>query len=1401
MPDDPRLPRLPGIAPERLTPTQLQSAISRARGALNEVRGDRSVMEWYGSASRRDRAWTRQLGALERQATAKRVSARQRQGYRYPAGVELRANRPLTPLENVQQATLVPLAAHLSRGHGSSLRNPSRLARAFLYEIPRVYVEEKGAPLKKDADFLLDSAVGLVKAPFAIARGQGDDLVDAMLDDYEDRYKEALEGDWEGFREQVKRSGSLSYAADAAIVAPLPLKVGGGLAKAGALGTRAERFITAPRPGRRVSPGDVRRQRDETEKLMPNPLRVATQRRRDAKREGAHVKREVKAHQLAALAKERGDVPEGGRRLVQPAERVNITERGEAAIASVGGHVVRGRYSEVRAVVIPEVAAARVEPSLVSQGWTRQATRGDTVTYFPPREVVSRHRTRERFEQRRSPARMKGRAVNELRGMTNDARRQFAQATKGLSKPEREAVFYALTQGARRVEHLDRTEAAILAQRTRPDGSVVNPGRFEADELDKIAYLRQHADEAFTPTMAAAVEALRPLIREGERGNPMLPIAQAINARYGPLGELLGLERREVTVENFDARATAKAIERHDRKRGLAPTKRTASGETAPVGRDVVLLPDANGRLEVRRGNDAPGSGVSLARFVRERSPSARTNVRRLVVPVRSQPNTEGMARLTRLMAERGFNARRADDGAVIFERGSERVSRNLRDRAASKRGEPTADFLRRVVEAARGEGRAAPEFAPSQARWAPRFSNYTAGGTAVPEPPPRRTYALQRRGVQRTDLGIVYEGVQRNLKMRVSANLVADMYDRHSHPKYRNMTLAQLQAAARREGWDLRQVAFWFPKRYREALEDYGRQAEDMRARGEQPEAVLEDLEAPPPELREAVKAATLPGNVDIATVARRAPEFLKVRGTIIPRTIHNEIFSATRPDSALERVFERLKTMQSRAVLGALNINWVQADFLGNAALSMLGAGVGPITVIRSMRFFRSLPEEVRAKLEAELDVGNARFQTHVPHMGSTVNNKVVNTWRAWRATPLGQTARPVRKTIDAFLAVEKVIANDPWRRAVAYKMLRNEAFLRIDRNAGNLNAAVDKLVNLWSSPIEDQMRALAGGKDWKTIEQVGRLTDEVLGDFATMTAIERRTVGRFLFFYPWLRFSVRATFYSLPMNHPVRVAVAAQVGRLTEDEQRELLGVRDDEAGLMRGLMAGRFFFRDENGQVREMNIRTLNPIGNPVTESEGSQDILLAMPPWAQWVLGQIEKRDLFRGRPWNVGGEATRPTLQPKVNVGHRARILTRQALELPPITREMVRHFLPGEQSDESLPLWEIPMVYRTPERQAQADAKRDRDLKESLAQQLLRSGFRAFTSKPSDIEAQIGRRRQRAGVREPVSIAKPSSSGSATSSRDPDVENMWNLYDQGDGSQQLQDPEVEEMWRLYDGG
>ena len=662
---------------------------------------------------------------------------------------------------------------------------------------------------------------------------------------------------------------------------------------------------------------------------------------------------------------------------------------------------------------------------------------------------------------------------------------------------------------------------------------------------------------------------------------------------------------------------------------------------------------------------------------------------------------------------------------------------------------EPVTDYVRRVRKEARAKGLPDPGFAQSERFFDQHFAEHTAGGMGAHNPVKRREYRLMDAGVQRTDMGVVFDGIQRNTKAMVTTRLVQEIADRAADNRYGRLTPLQAKKVIESNGWDPREVALWFPDQMRDAFSGTLQE----RYLGERGGAELVDTVSDAPMIKTALDRSMYA----LADV----PDHLQNAGArIVLRSVMDELQSMSKETSA-GRFLERLKSLQSRTVLGTFNINWLLSDMIGNTAVAGLLGRASPVDLIRMHSLYRRMKPADRQALEAIMDTGQARFGTAKGHMGATVGGGgFADQWRALRSTPLASDKNPLLKSgawlmrrhpvstpINAFLKFEKGLASDPQRQAVFMRFMRSEAFRRLDADMGQLNGLLNRVVPKWfggKQGLDETLMAIA--KDQKAVMEIARQMNDVMGDYSTFTNLERRTLARVLFFYPYLRYSLRLTFWTLPIHHPIRFNIMTSLSTLTEEEQRQLVGAKESDWPLM----MGRFFFKDPNGVIREFNLSTLNPTGNAFTQAEGSQDLLALLPPVYQEVAAQVLKRDLYRNRDWRTGGQAapyTDPKTGEKVNpptdLWTRFKIAVNDlAVSSNPVFRAMSQYFGPGEQGNDSI-FGSDPTVFRSPQRQKDAAAKKKRDqgLMPSLSEGFLNQQLKTVKSRKSNIPDAIKRK------------------------------------------------------------
>lgn len=193
-------------------------------------------------------------------------------------------------------------------------------------------------------------------------------------------------------------------------------------------------------------------------------------------------------------------------------------------------------------------------------------------------------------------------------------------------------------------------------------------------------------------------------------------------------------------------------------------------------------------------------------------------------------------------------------------------------------------------------------------------------------------------------------------------------------------------------------------------------------------------------------------------------------------------------------------------------------------------------------------------------------------------------------------------------------------------------------------------------------------------------------MLGDWQTFTRAERNAMG-VIFLYPYLRYSLRWLFATMPVQHPIMTTVLAQLGQLNADDIRQVLG------GDALPYQLGKVYFT-EDGQLKEVDLSKVNPSGNAITEARGWQAGLGLVAPYWSWLISQVTETDPFYGRPWQVEGRTQYERESPE-SVGTHARVLLNDVLSLSPIGRELMKQTAPGKQGDDALPFSPRPVKYK----------------------------------------------------------------------------------------------------------
>jgi hypothetical protein len=320
-----------------------------------------------------------------------------------------------------------------------------------------------------------------------------------------------------------------------------------------------------------------------------------------------------------------------------------------------------------------------------------------------------------------------------------------------------------------------------------------------------------------------------------------------------------------------------------------------------------------------------------------------------------------------------------------------------------------------------------------------------------------------------------------------------------------------------------------------------------------------------------------------------------------------------------------------------------------------------------------------------------------------------------------------------------------NDIFRRSVLYSQVKRDAYKRMGTDAKLMAGVQTRAMHAISRGPEDAMRLVLD--DHQALERHASYVARFLGDYQTYTAKERRIFQRSVMFYGFLRFSLRFTFLTMPVKHPLMTSIIAQIGRMQTEEVRALLGGDELPWAL------GKFYFTDD-GKLKSIDLARANPTSNALTNLRAPKDVIGLLPPVFVMGLDQVYSKTSFRNRDFRVEGENQGRRDQP-YGVENRLRIVLDQALSLAAPYRALEKATQSGPQGDDSLLFDPRPTEYKRAdivESLRRQEAERPQDVGSRLRQE-----FFPLASPKTDPGPEIAASiRQRRGERKP----KPAGSG-----------------------------------------
>ena len=524
------------------------------------------------------------------------------------------------------------------------------------------------------------------------------------------------------------------------------------------------------------------------------------------------------------------------------------------------------------------------------------------------------------------------------------------------------------------------------------------------------------------------------------------------------------------------------------------------------------------------------------------------------------------------------------------------------------------AKYNAKVREAMKAKDHPEPGYWLHQERPGVKYGDFTAGSGARAMPSDKRsTWALHKAGIGDTSPDAYLQGLARSIKRPIQWRLadaqfraaaLATPTDQEieaalgrrvtakpsaqqipSVPRRTNLaselTGNELRRVLEHRGVDMNNVMFYNPGRLAEkTLADHG-----LLPSGK---AIAETHDLADADIHHNLQQSDTvqPGTSSDAN-------FLSTPGwKAIPKTAYDEIHGNLKANNLPGRVVGKAQGATAKLILGQ-NPHFVIINTLAHAIPAVAG------TKGRILADLGRFPLWWHGLSDAERDLVRGYAGGRGGHFASTarLGSQAPNRFAAWgrqlatrRIVQIAQSVNP----LHALLKAEDLQSNF-FRHAVMYHEMKRMAVQDMAHEYGHAVAQWDAVKNVFSiKDPQERMRAIM--QNQTKMEQLGRTTVNILGDYGRMTNRERTWFNnRAVLFYSFLRHVTRTLLYVLPIRHPLALGMMGELGNLHKQEVQKLLG------GQNLPWAYGRLFFGGKNGQkLSSVDLTSTSPISSPLVD---------------------------------------------------------------------------------------------------------------------------------------------------------------------------------------------------------
>jgi len=1252
-----------------------------------------------------------------------------------------------------------------------------------------------------------------------------------MGKDYAERYGPLVRGDYKGFEKGIEARGSatpelLDITGVAAVGGATAGRALGGLARAGKLGSKAEKVATAPRPVLRVT-GGVTREQD----VSKNLFRAAGQRVEDARRTRAHDRYAKKATErgmgVEGLVPNKGEVVALRKPLPGPAGSAAAGAAVGTAIApgvgtlvgGVGGGLFgaftdrfinnqrrlgnkeQGRLSSeqtsrmdkgknliTRTTREPQSKLSKQEQTSMTFALQGMLPVLENGSYDIPRSVAVLKSYRQQIVIERDAAEAEAKRVEEAGG------KKAGSATVGVAKS-------AIKKLRDRIDVLQAVDKILADPETYLTPAVARESQKMMDKLGPIdASLNDGTANRrkARPQAEISLPALKPTLEEVNRDLPnrMQPYERPMTAM-----EIFDtLKPRE--VPNVIRRAGKDVVSgtRLENAAEVFARAKTMRDTTRPTKEDVrpetpeERLARATRSRDIRYGADPVDKAVEI-----------RTEIDRLRAekPVKTD-NAKAHAEAVKRVRQAKLNLERVRGEVKQTREGAANFARNPGTRDRLARAEAELGKAREIEQSLRefkGETTAKARDARVRAlehdlmeneqKYYQQFADDVAKQAEAYGLPVNPVYfrhqklSVERSGVYTTGAAIRYfddlarsnmvllklglydmtpaafeRGLMATLKRASLLRAITENLETLTLKKVNDkavptdLNLSELQHWMASEGLSIDGYYFINPKK---ALRD------DVLGSGDSPFFV------DPTELVKGKTSKFVEGvGPDVQSMLRMSPDAVTdTKGWYaIPLDAGGSALEKDAKGSgSLGRFYDRGVRGLGSGLILATSPGWLMVQRIVDVYGLTAASKFNPVKMARTLAVYpfvwHSLTPQMQEAIQARIGAG---YHRRAPKMGkaatdiagrSLASQWLRTTWDDLAKSRVGRAGADVPGvlfTLDNWFTSH---AKQMRYVSKAEEMAAKQRYEALRESVGASHAALDRVMQILKKPDAKQIEDLL--KDSRVFDEAAAHIHRAFGDWNNLSGAERHGLARVPMFYTWLRFAGRTLFHTLPVRHPVLLAVILELAKAHKDAMDDYYR---EQGALLPGEELPSFAYSKvirEDGKTTDL--ARISPVTalpldlaqafvSVLTGTEigrGPKALLTSLPPTLTAGLEAALGEQLLTGAKLHIGSD---PQQNNPFKVGGAptfGKTYAARLLGSNPLFAALLIMLSGGKPvSDDSLPGAITELKYKTTQGQSGAEAKLS--AKGSPTDRALQRTFLPLKGMPDTIPTMLAVRRSKSG-------------------------------------------------------